>query len=152
MWQASGLAIAQAPNLSELRDAEAGGDNIQFNSQGHSVRRAIQEEDGQLTLVNTNVRVPDNLPPAQSELKDEHHHRPLHQTINDTAHHMMERRRELRDKHKAQFKEKWGPTIKNGLKALWRFFLTPSGFLIIIYFLNIVVSSTIDQPFLVLTS
>jgi len=46
----------------------------------------------------------------------------------------------LHEKHKSDVKEKWGPTIKNGLTAFWKSFKTPSGFLITIYFLNIVVS------------
>lgn len=63
MWQAAGTAIAQAPNLTELRDAESGGDNIAFNAQGHSARFAVHDPDGELTLVRSNTRRPTFMTP-----------------------------------------------------------------------------------------
>jgi hypothetical protein len=138
MWQASGLAIAQAPNLNELRDPESGGDKIEFNSQGHSMRTAIEESDGELTLAKSSIRAPTVELPVGTEEEakgDDHHHRHHHHlNIHDRAHHLMERRRALREKHKAEFREKWGPTMLNALKAFWKFFKTPAGFLITIYF------------------
>ena len=144
MWQASGLAIAQAPNLSELRNPN---DEIEFNSQGHSMRTAIEESDGELALVKSITRRPTivKMPSVleDSEIKESpdqiHHHH--HRSMHERAHDFKARRRALRDKHKAQCKEKWGPTMLKLLKALWLFVKTPSGFLITIYFLNIVVSS-----------
>jgi hypothetical protein len=167
MWQATGTAIAQAPNLTELRDAESGGDKIEFNAQGHSARYAIPEPDGELTLVRTSTltRRPSLLPtgpkidkhpfteePAiipeevdvdQGETITEapgerHHHHHFH--LREKHRERLTRRQSLYEKHKAEEKEKWGPSILNGLKAFWKFFLTPSGFLITLYGLNIVVS------------
>jgi hypothetical protein len=135
MWQASGLVLARAPTISELRDSESGGDNIMFDAQGHSIRTAVQEDDGELTLARTNTTMLKKSPTV-IETKSDHHHRSLHQLSHD----MMEKRRALKEKHKQQMKEKWGPTIMHGLKAFWRFFLTPSGFLITIYAVNVVVS------------
>lgn len=156
MWQAAGTAIAQAPNLSELRDMDTGADNIAFNGQGHSVRLAAVEEDSgrlELTRVNTGflgtnrrtssatadrkrsepavITSAEVSPDAESSNPNEakkhnHHHLHLHGW----------------HKHKEtetpRPKANWGPTIMNGLKAFWKFFKSPSGFLITIYFLNIV--------------
>lgn len=173
MWQATGTAIAQAPNLTELRDADSGGDNIAFNAQGHSARIAVQESDGELALVKSITRdglrkttTAPTVGPVLEERDDEmrstiteptiestiesateaegkkgghhhHHHHGLH--LREMHHRHLERRRTLHEKHKSQVKEKWGPTILHGLKAFWKFFLTPSGFLITIYGLNVVV-------------
>lgn len=147
MWQASGLAIAQAPNLSELRDAESGGTQIEFNSQGHSMRTAIEESDGELTLAQTKTRTrrPSVVKMASVMEVDTkasnhmHHHRSLHKRV----HGVRVRRRALKDKHCTKVKAKWGPTLMNALKAVWKFVKTPSGFLITVYFLNIVVRSPI---------
>jgi hypothetical protein len=140
MWQASGLALARAPTVSELRDAESGGDNIEFNAQGHSIRKAVQEQDGELSLVKSITRATGKpmvtIQESTGSGPEVHHHRSLH----ERAHEMMEKRRALKERHKNDLKEKWGPTIMNGLKVGWRFFKTPSGFLITIYALNIVVS------------
>jgi hypothetical protein len=162
MWQASGLAIAQAPNLSELRDPESGGSKIEFNAQGHSMRTAMEESDGELTLVKSMTRVQTAALPAVTEedhmdvTKDDgtihkelglhHHHSPFHRdpnyqhrTMHERAHDFRVKRRALREKHKTDCKERWGPTVMHALAAFWKFFKTPSGFLITIYFLNIVV-------------
>lgn len=135
MWQATATAIAQAPNLTELREPESGGSNIEFDAHGHAIRTAQPDEDGELTLIKTRTKTlsklteetitPDtNVEPGQKKHK---HHHGIH------------RRRTLKEKHASPRKESWGPTIKHGLKAFWIFFLTPSGFLITIYGLNVVV-------------
>lgn len=135
MWQATGTAIAQAPNLTELRDPESGGANIEFNEYGHSIRVAKQDNDGELTLVKSQTKALSSLIEEEAALEE---------TDVDTErkkhrHHGLHRRQTLKDKHACSHKESWGPTIKHGLKAFWIFFLTPSGFLITIYGLNIVV-------------
>lgn len=131
MWQATGTAIAQAPNLVELREPESGGANIIFDAHGHSARVAKPDDAGELTLVRTGTKVFDELP-LQDSLTSES---PKHPHIAHVQ--------SLREKHKSDVKEKWGPTIAHGLKAFWKFFLTPSGFLITIYGLNIVVRNII---------
>lgn len=135
MWQATGTAIAQAPNLTELRDPESGGANIEFNEHGHSIRVAQPDDDGELTLVKSQTKtlsspVEESIALEEPDVKTgQKKHR----------HHGLHRRRTLKEKHASPHKESWGPTIKHGLKAFWVFFLTPSGFLITIYGLNIVV-------------
>lgn len=153
MWQAAGTAIAQAPNLTELRDIDTGADNIAFNSQGHSVRLAAVEEDtGRLALTKTNTTyrsprsaagsnrkaseptteaiVPESSESTSNQEKDGHHQHHHHHLHLFHRHHDGPRK-----------KADWGPTVLHGLNAFWRFFITPSGFLITIYGLNIVVSA-----------
>jgi hypothetical protein len=141
MWQATGTAIAQAPNLTELRDPESGGANIEFNEHGHSIRVAQPDDAGELTLVKSRTKtlsspIEEIIAPEDTDVHGKKKHR----------HHGLHRRRTLKEKHTSSHKESWGPTIKNGLKAFWVFFLTPSGFLITIYGLNIVVRSCSYQP------
>jgi hypothetical protein len=136
MWQATATAMAQAPNLTELREPESGGTNITFDAHGHATRVAIPDEDGELTLAKLQTRVLSRpaaaaVLPAESDEKEGKH--PLKHRG-----HGFRRRQTLKEKHASSHKEPWGPTIKNGLKAFWVFFLTPSGFLITIYGLNIV--------------
>ena len=136
MWQATGTAIAQAPNLTELRDPESGGANIEFNEHGHSIRVAQPDDDGELTLVKSQTKTLSS--PIEEAIAPED--TGIHGKKNHRHHgHGLHRRRTLKEKHTSSHKESWGPTIKNGLKAFWVFFLTPSGFLITIYGLNIVV-------------
>lgn len=137
MWQATATAIAQAPNLTELREPESGGSNIEFDAHGHAIRTAKPDEDGELTLTKSGTKTLTSFPDEPitpdtdveaGQKKHKHHH-----------HHGIHRRRTLQEKHASPKKESWGPTIKHGLKAFWVFFLTPSGFLITIYGLNVVV-------------
>ncbi|KAF2025018.1 hypothetical protein EK21DRAFT_77426 [Setomelanomma holmii] len=129
MWQATGTAIAQAPNLTELREPESGGANIEFDAHGHSARVAKPDEDGGLKMVKSKTIIDDSQDPVTEGIADSKHpHR-------DRG---LARIRSLHEKHKSARKEKWGPTVMHGLRAFWKFFLTPSGFCITIYFLNIV--------------
>ncbi len=135
MWQAAGTAIAHAPNLDELRSPESGGDSIAFNAHGHSARVAVQESSGELTLLRSKVPSPVSRDqpglPMAAVLEAQNDVPPLAE--------MRLQKRSLSEKHHSDRKEKWITTIKHGLNALWKFFLTPSGFVIVIYCLNIVV-------------
>ncbi|KAI5459458.1 hypothetical protein BGZ63DRAFT_360564 [Mariannaea sp. PMI_226] len=165
-WQIAGTAFAQAPNLTELRDAESGGSNIEFNAQGHSTRIAVPDTEGELTLVGSNVQAPafttpsyDKAVPGEPIIISEkpeleqpssdvasssdqahhnHHHHHHHFHLREKHQQLRQRRRSLYERHKGDAKEKWGPTILNGLRAFWKFFTTPAGFLITLYCLNIV--------------
>lgn len=134
MWQATGTAIAQAPNLTELRTAEVG-DNIEFNAQGHSALTAVQETHGDLALTRTKTAQLGQLElPTSSVLgcQDEVPPRPKRSTT-------------LAGKYEKEPKHPWKQVVVNGLKAFWSFFLTPSGFFMTIYFLNIVVSQNVSS-------
>ena len=138
MWQATGTAIAQAPNLVELREPDSGGSNITFDAHGHSARIAKpDEEDGGLVLVKSPTAKLEVQPvPVQDDTAAAHTPHKHGRRIHHAGAHV----RSLREKHRSDVKEKWGPTIVHGLKAFWVFFLTPSGFLITLYGLNVVVS------------
>ncbi|KAI1868923.1 hypothetical protein JX265_006902 [Neoarthrinium moseri] len=127
MWQATGTALAQAPNYSELRVAQAG-EAIEFNSQGHSARTALLQSDGELgpVLSKTTSRYEPSRVPGSLSDDDEHHARP------------PRRRQTLLEMQNDEPTVGFGPTIANGLKAYWKFLRTPAGILITIYFLNIV--------------
>ena len=173
IWQATGTVIGHSPNLTELRDIELGGDNIVFNAHGHSIRLAALEEDtGQLALVKTRSswsnpkgvvqektplavtqhqhsatvisESPEEiaLPTSDSERNDVGHQKHKHQQHHHLHH------RALFKRHHEHVPAKWESTIMYGLKALWKFFITPSGFLMTIYVLNVVVShlSSIVKP------
>lgn len=129
MWQATGTAIAQAPNLTELREPDSGGANITFDAHGHSSRIATTDNAGGLVLVKTSTRLETT---SSDDISPKHPRRA----------HM----RSLHEKHRSDVKEKWGPAIVHGLKAFWKFFTTPTGFLITIYGLNVVVIITPKDP------
>ncbi|GKT47687.1 uncharacterized protein ColSpa_07868 [Colletotrichum spaethianum] len=162
MWQAAGTAIAQAPNLTELRDTDSGGDNIGFNAQGHSARYAVQEPQGELALVRpivgrrTSTFSNDGQPGFRNVFNDKSENireaeepsvlagtsdeapPDTDESLLPSEGQQFRRRQSLHQKHMAKDKAPWKTTITNGLKAFWKFFLTPSGFVITIYCLNIV--------------
>ncbi|CAG5186766.1 uncharacterized protein ALTATR162_LOCUS11698, partial [Alternaria atra] len=115
---------------------ESGGANIKFDAHGHATRVAIPDEDGELTLVKSQTRILDR-PATDAVLPAEVDDKAGKQSRRHHGH-GIHRRQTLKEKHASAHKEPWGPTIKNGLKAFWVFFLTPSGFLITIYGLNVV--------------
>ncbi|KAG9189993.1 hypothetical protein G6011_08081 [Alternaria panax] len=129
--------MAQAPNLTELREPEVGGANITFDAHGHATLIAKPDEDGELTLVKSQTRILDRPATDEPVLSGEADEKTgKHSRIHHG--HGIRRRQTLKEKHASAHKEPWGPTIKNGLKAFWVFFCTPSGFLITIYGLNVV--------------
>lgn len=117
MWAATGAAIAHAPNLTELRNPVLGGENIEFDSNGQSARDA---------------------PPRQ--LEQEHLERVKTMTVNEKV---SERdnfsTEQLQDTNpEVHHKASWLATVGHGLSAFWKFFITPTGFLVTIYGLNVV--------------
>ncbi|KAH8892921.1 hypothetical protein GQ53DRAFT_745892 [Thozetella sp. PMI_491] len=135
MWQATGTAIAQAPNLTELRNSSLGGDSLEFNAHGHTTRTAIQEPNGELALLQLKKQptgVTFNTPQYNVDTVPEDPEEP------PVTAQQLQRRLTLSEKHQDDGKEKWATVAKNGLKALWKFVRTPAGFCIAIYFLNIV--------------
>lgn len=121
MWQAAGTVIAQAPNLTELRVSELS-EGLEFNAQGYTAHTAVRKADGELVP----IRTVETLRSLEEEGREQSPGPPR-------------RTNTLHEKYRDEPKEKWGPTIVNGLKALGKFCRTPVGFCIMIYFLNIVV-------------
>lgn len=118
MWVASGAAIAHAPNLTELREADTGGENIAFDVHGHSKRDA---RPGELQRRYTERRA--SLGPTASLSPTKQLADPLQHAVSESD---------------PPSKEPWTKAILHGLKAFWKFFLTPTGFCITIYGLNVV--------------
>ncbi|TQV90734.1 alpha-L-rhamnosidase C [Cordyceps javanica] len=147
IWQAAGTAIAQAPNLTELRDMDMGAENITFNSQGHSARlAAVYEDTGRLALVRSSIRVLDKEQPelekaaAPVRVAETPENAPQDEVSGDGGEHRRHRHHLWHHSHGESHGKKAGigSTIMNGLAAFWKFFITPAGFLITIYCLNIV--------------
>ena len=134
MWVATAQAIAHAPNIGDLRSPALGGENITFDAHGHSAREkdaSLLEDEyfgrllkGKAGSGSSDATLDKNATkqPAESELPAV--------TIAPTH-----------DELKARIKEEktpWTAAVKHGLSAFWKFFTTPTGFLITIYGLNVV--------------
>ena len=123
MWAATGTAIAHAPNLTDLRSPVVGGENVTFDSNGHSARDApaqtlkqeylerVQTEDGLRPIAEEGVTKPSSSDPDA-------------EPINEA--------------HLATVKVPWTTAALHGISAFGKFFITPTGFLITIYGLNVV--------------
>lgn len=144
MWQATGTAIAYAPNVTDLRSAATGGENITFDEHGHSAREAHAEvlKEDYLVRVQTQRRATmgsinmqngkrsstasaDNVAPTEKEVSAETES-PIF--ASPTAEIELP----------VHEKVPWPTAIKHALHAFWKFFLTPTGFLITLYGLNVV--------------
>jgi len=152
MWAATGTAIAYAPTLSELREPYAGGSNIEFTDHGHSARTVIVSggDENELRLgtrrvSNATILGQYRFPGGDGdggggggagEVKKE-------DTIKEENRGGVIREEEkpsLAELTKASEEEKhgWGMAVMHGLQAFWKFFKTPTGFLMTLYGLNIV--------------
>lgn len=58
MWRATSAAIAQAPNLAQLRQPELGRANIKFTAHALSVRTAVERPQRQLFPVGWSAMAP----------------------------------------------------------------------------------------------
>lgn len=129
MWAATGTVIATAPTISELREPVAGGANIEFNAHGHNARTVVQDDDNRpiltcLTRTPTDlIKVPDAVE------RDE-------KTFEDLP--LSTEKPSLSATAASDEKHNWKETIQHGLSAFWKFFKTPTGFLMTICALNIV--------------
>lgn len=113
-------------------------ENISFNAQGHSVHKITvpetEEPEPEFTGLGRVATIPLNTANATLISEDLREHREaLNQNKTDGA--AVSVTGEPKPPRK---KHHWGKTIAVGLKAFWKFFLTPSGFLITIYGLNVV--------------
>lgn len=144
MWGATGTAIAYAPTLTELREPIAGGENIEFNQHGHSARTVAIDEAGAPILLST-------IPTSTSRGQDAAE---AAEAAEDTDIDIeIEEDEETKDNDKtppfatvqtlaqqasSPTKHNWKTTVGQGLRALWKFVCTPTGFLMTLYGLNIV--------------
>jgi hypothetical protein len=132
MWAATGTAIAQAPNLTELREPIGGGENIEFNEHGHSARTVITDGVGTPVLPTALARTTTGAVEARTTRKTGNVRK------DEEVHGGIVERPTLKQQAETEEKHSWGTTILNGLKAFWKFFKTPTGFVMTLYGLNIV--------------
>lgn len=126
MWAATGTAIAYAPTLTELREPVAGGENIEFDANGHSSRTVTTDSNGEPVLASSLTRTPTALTTRKVNEP---------QVLKRPT---LERRQTLLEQAASEEKHNWKETTANGLRAAWKFIATPTGFLMTIYGLNIV--------------
>ncbi|KAJ6190940.1 hypothetical protein N7519_000961 [Penicillium mononematosum] len=125
MWQATGTAIAHAPNVTDLRSP----DDVFFDVHGRGVRRVSTQDTigGAIIRRATAPTVEpgglhdekDRAAPAKGPLEPRFEH---HKTNED---------------HIAP-KVSWADAFKKAAVAAWRFILTPTGLFILVYGLNVV--------------
>jgi len=115
MWQATGTAIAQSPNLTDLREPEVGGSNIEFDTHGHSILKPKPDSNGELTLIKTQTKTltgpaGEDVVSGETEIECGRRHHKRHK-------HPSHCHRSLKKKHASLQKEPRGSTFQNGLKA-----------------------------------
>ncbi|KAH0359190.1 hypothetical protein KCU65_g10087, partial [Aureobasidium melanogenum] len=119
MWKATGTAIAHAPNLTDLRKPAIGGDNIIFDENGHSARVANATELEKQYVERAQQEQVDTVSLQQSTDSKE----PRQQTLPHVD---------------PEAKVPWAIALKHGLQAAGKFIITPTGFFITVYGLNVV--------------
>ncbi|KAL3443173.1 hypothetical protein BJX65DRAFT_312190, partial [Aspergillus insuetus] len=127
VWQATGTAIAHAPNLTDLRSP----DEVSFDFHGRSIRRS----NTQVETVVDNKLARRMTEPTIGGLG------PLGEEIITGDSDDVSLRAELdRDLSRDPLagKVSWGETCKNWALVVWRFLCTPTGFFITIYGLNVI--------------
>jgi hypothetical protein len=117
MWAATGTAIAHAPNLTDLRTS-----NIDFDTDGHLATKLVSPRHGHVKRAAT---LPNNSPTPSPVFPDKKSLEPLIESSTDPT-------------TDPEILKTWKQTIIIGLAAFWRFFKTPTGFLITLYGLNVV--------------
>jgi hypothetical protein len=148
VWAGVGTSIAHAPNLSELRSPGNDGERIEFDVNGVNVRKSNAPE----------IR-------KQREAKHNHglRHNQYHQhadipedesSANTTGNGPTDdtsSQAEIVKPKKGKFADRpynqdpwkapqqpWSTTLKHGSRAFLKFVLTPTGFLLTLYSLNVV--------------
>ncbi|KAM3066958.1 hypothetical protein ACMFMF_010007 [Clarireedia jacksonii] len=143
MWAATGTAIAYAPTLNELREPIGGGANIEFTPHGHSARTVTTDENGEPLLAKSLSKTKTRrMSTATATILN---------AITDVAEGeggagggkgegKPVRKPTLAELTEVPEEEKhgWGPAILHALQAFRKFVLTPTGFLMTLYGLNIV--------------
>lgn len=136
MWKATGTAIAHAPNLKDLRSPVIGGENIVFDENGHSARVAHADDLKQDFLVRTKTqqeRKDTKSSISRSESSQSNEKNALPEVVKTQSSTYQPPVQEVE-----HVKVPWTTAAKHGLTAARKFILTPTGFLITIYGLNVV--------------
>ncbi|GAB7355813.1 hypothetical protein MBLNU459_g6486t1 [Dothideomycetes sp. NU459] len=137
MWAATGSAIAHAPNLTDLRSQATGGDQITFDANGLSTRDAPPEvlKSQYLTRVATRRA---SVPALEAVLEQETGTERGDLSGKSSGGTEVNPADVEHLEQELHAKAPWSVTIKHGLFAFWKFFITPTGFLVTLYGLNVV--------------
>lgn len=120
MWSATGTAIAHAPNLTDLRK-----NNIDFDVDGHLATNLKSSESVNKERV---TKLPNISPVPSTNTSSGVDKKPSNTLVQTLSHSTTN----------LKPPKTWKQTIITGLVAFWRFFKTPTGFLITLYGLNVV--------------
>ncbi|KAF1818165.1 uncharacterized protein K489DRAFT_328047 [Dissoconium aciculare CBS 342.82] len=139
MWAATAAVVANAPNVDELRQPVAGGQNLEFDGTRTGIRvqetadgqllvrdpsgGSLEEEEEDVDEVQTTKAEDEKIP--RDELTQAE--RRLKRRGTSTLHDAKKRKR-----------ESLAVALKHGLSMFGKFVITPWGFLITLYGLNIV--------------
>jgi hypothetical protein len=125
MWRATGTAIAHAPNLTDLRTLETGGEKIIFDKDGHSARGPEADEGKEEFAERMQwIQSRSTISPSSSEAVGA-----ASMTIDAEEYGRVVPAKE---------KVSWSVAIKHGSAAAAKFILTPTGCLMTVYGLNVV--------------
>ncbi|KAE9375904.1 hypothetical protein N431DRAFT_437355 [Stipitochalara longipes BDJ] len=134
MWAATGTAIAYAPTLTELREPVAGGENIEFNAQGHSARTVVRDEEGEHVLGSVlsrtgtkggilgNMQTQTRGSRREGEKKERDSERGEEEGEKPTLAAQAALHVDSQEKHN------WKATTKHGFTAAWKFVSSLTGF------------------------
>lgn len=125
MWQATGTAIAHAPNVTDLRSP----DDVFFDVHGRGVRRVNTQDTVGGAIIRRATAPTIELATLQDE-KD------IAGPVENLPEPRLDHHKSNQD-HIAP-KVSWANACKKGAIAAWRFILTPTGLFILIYGLNVV--------------
>ncbi|KAL4887573.1 hypothetical protein BJY04DRAFT_212604 [Aspergillus karnatakaensis] len=134
MWQATGTAIAHAPNITDLRSP----DEVGFNVHGHSVRRVGIQNSLSGDRRERQIRAVGSMngnTPATLESEDEKSIDGVDETpLTTTSPTLETTRQEVTQNVSAP----WSTVCRNASVAAWKFICTPTGLFITIYGLNVI--------------
>ncbi|KAJ5401074.1 hypothetical protein N7465_011563 [Penicillium sp. CMV-2018d] len=125
MWQATGTAIAHAPNVTDLRSP----DDVFFDVHGRGVRRVSTQDSVGGAVVRRATAPTIDLGAFQEE-----------KNIAGPVESLPESQLDHNESNQDTIAPKvsWGTTFKKAALATWRFILTPTGLFILIYGLNVI--------------
>ncbi|KAJ5170114.1 uncharacterized protein N7500_002897 [Penicillium coprophilum] len=125
MWQATGTAIAHAPNVTDLRSP----DEIFFDVHGRGIRRVSTQDKIGGTIIRRATAPTIDLGPLRDDQKLAGAVKSLPRLSFDHP-----KRNQAHNHPKAS----WADAFKKGSIAAGRFILTPTGVFIVVYGLNVI--------------
>lgn len=150
-WQAAGLGAAYAPNIRDLRSTVTGGENITFDAHGHSARHGNAEElkNDHLVKLAIQRRATMTILDSKNEWRTDEEEQATENALEETGKLVTQRNEKQTplttatsippsEPEEPPPKATWPVATKHALHAFWIFFLTPTGFLITLYGINVI--------------